>query len=479
LLLKRAIAHLLLAATILAASPGAASAAGETPGRLQVMDGPLNVRTAPSLSAAILTAVPLGTMLDVVNAGSEWSQVRLTGGRTGWIATRYTTPPPPVPSLDGYAPLLANDYGYLEVDGDCIGASPVTNGRLYVPLRAINDALGGETTWIDGKAGVRFGGRSLTITPGNMTAVLNGKEVTFDPAPFIAQDRTLVPIRPFTEALGLSLQWDAGRRTAILKSGAPGGGTACSPAAPLKAYMILDEATGLVLSESHPDERMPIASTTKMMTTLLAVERGELSRTVTVSARAANTPGTTAYLRAGERLSMQELLYGVMLPSGNDAAVAVAETLAGTEATFTGLMNQRARDLGANATLFYNASGLDDYVWPYSTARDLGTIARAALQNSEYRAFGGASDHVLQTSAGSRKLKNSNTFVTTYPGATGAKNGWTEKAGYTLVASAYRGGRELVVVLLGASNRDELYRQATRLMDQAFALRSNAWMLKG
>ncbi|HYG59511.1 MAG TPA: stalk domain-containing protein [Symbiobacteriaceae bacterium] len=454
------------------------AAAAPAAARLQVIDGPLNVRRLPSLQAPILSTVSLGTVLDVIRHSGDWAEVRLTGGRTGWVATRFTAPAESPPSLGEYEPYLNVDYGYLEVDGNCLGASPVIGGRLFVPLRAINDALGGETTWIDRKAGVLFKDRNLSVSPGSTAAVLNGKEVTFDAAPFIAESRTLVPIRPFSEALGLDVKWDPARRTAILKSGAPVRGTGCSPAAPLKAYLIMDAGTGLVLSEYRPDERMYVASTTKIMTALLAVEHGKLDSYVTVSWNAAVQGGTSAGLRTGERLTVHELLYGAMLPSGNDAATALAEWIAGTEAAFVKLMNQRARELGARSTVFYNASGLDDWVRPLSTARDMGLIARHALQNSEFRGLVGLKEHYMVSSRGSSRLKNSNQFVTTYPGATGVKNGWTEKAGYTLVVSAWRDGAEVIVVLLGAQNRDELYRQAARLMDQGFQLQRQAWMLR-
>ena len=151
-----------------------------------------------------------------------------------------------------------------------------------------------------------------------------------------------------------------------------------------KAACVLELSTGRVLFASNERARLPMASTTKVMTALLAIERGNLEDSVTCSQSAYGVPGTTIYLTQGETLTLREMLLGLMLVSGNDAAVAVAEHIGGTVGQFVAMMNARARELGAVSTHFANPHGLPDD--PHvTTALDLARIARAAMQNETFR----------------------------------------------------------------------------------------------
>lgn len=450
-----------------------------SPDRVQVIDGPLNIRREPSLHSPVITAVPVGTVLDVIGRNGTWTHVRLPGARTGWLAAQYTKAPAGVPDLEPVRDLIDGGSAYFQVNNDCLGFAPIIGGRTYVPLREAVQRLGGQIAW-DGQAVARYGQHEVRLTNGSRQAFVDGKAVTLDFNPVIANGVMLVTARSLADWFGLPLTWDAERRTAMLRTpwSAAGRATACNPEAPLRAYIIMDAATGLVLSEYRADTRLPVASTTKIMTALLALERGKPDSVVTTSRRAADTIGASVDLRPGERQTLQNMLFGMMMVSGNDAAAAVAEHLAGTEDAFARQMTLRAAELGAHDTVFYTASGLDDHVNPLSTARDMAAIARHALPNPDFRALVSAREYTIPGPWAPRKLKNSNDFVSTYPGATGIKNGWTEKAGNTLVVSAFRGDTELIVVLLGASNRTEIYRQAARLMDHGFSLSNRSWVLR-
>jgi hypothetical protein len=425
-----------------------------------VVDGPLNVRSQPSTSAPILVTVPIGTHFTVLSGGPEWTQVVLPGGLTGWVASRFTEPLPSRPPFDPFAEMLKGPTGYLQVQGKCMGEVPNWDGQIYAPLGPAVAKLGG--TLSEGVA--RVGDHTWSV-PDSAGVHLGGE--------------MFLPVRTLAQHLGLTVAWDGSRQTARLD--VPGASYSteedCNPVSSAGSYVIMDARSGLILSEQRADQSRPIASITKIMTGLLALERGDLDSMVNASRSAAGQIGTSMGLRTGDQVRLRDMLYGLMLPSGNDAAAAIAEHLAGTEPAFARLMTGRAAQLGATSTLFYNASGLDDWVNPYSTARDMALIAREATKIPEFRAVMSTREYRFNGPRGPWILKNKNEFVSTYPGATGVKNGWTEKAGYTLVASAYRNGVELIVVVLGATQRDQVYAEATRLMDQGFKLDGNAWLL--
>lgn len=213
------------------------------------------------------------------------------------------------------------------------------------------------------------------------------------------------------------------------------------------AAILVDADSGRVLYEKQADRRMLIASTTKIMTALVALEHADLSETVTVSANAAGTEGSSMYLKAGEQLSMETLLYGVMLSSGNDAAVAVADHVSGSVEGFVRLMNDKARALGMMDSSFANPNGLD-HEKHYSTARDMAKLACAALENETLMRIASTKS----VSIGGRTMTNHNKLLTMQSGCIGLKTGYTRAAGRTLVSCMEKNGQRLVAVTLQDGN---------------------------
>ncbi|MBP3660833.1 MAG: D-alanyl-D-alanine carboxypeptidase [Oscillospiraceae bacterium] len=209
--------------------------------------------------------------------------------------------------------------------------------------------------------------------------------------------------------------------------------------------IVLDTAGGRVLYEKHADERSLIASTTKIMTALVVCQHCNVLDRVRIPAEAVGIEGSSMYLTEGEVLTVQELLYGLMLRSGNDAAVALAIYCGGTVEGFAGLMNDKARELGLNGTHFVNPHGLDapDH---YSTARDLAVLAACAMEDPIFARTVGAKS----VTVGERVLTNHNKLLWQLPGCEGIKTGYTRAAGRILVSSAARNGRRLICVTINA-----------------------------
>ena len=234
------------------------------------------------------------------------------------------------------------------------------------------------------------------------------------------------------------------------------------PQVSAKSAALLDGTTGECLCEKNGDKRALIASTTKIMTGLLVCEAGDLDRTVTVPETAAGTEGSSMYLKSGETLTRRELLYGMMLHSGNDAALTLASSVSGSDAAFVRQMNRRACALNLTQTHFANPHGLDSGE-NYSTALDLVRLAQAALQNEQFRAV--VSTKTI-TCAG-RTLTNHNKLLWRYDGCIGVKTGYTRHAGRILVSAAERGGRMLIAVTI--SDPDD-WRDHVSLLDYGFAV---------
>jgi len=211
--------------------------------------------------------------------------------------------------------------------------------------------------------------------------------------------------------------------------------------------ILVDADSGRVLYEQNADARMLIASTTKIMTALVAIREGSLSDVVKVSRKAAYTEGSSMYLKEGEELTLETLLYGLMLCSGNDAAVAIAEHISGSEAGFAARMNETAAELGMENTSFANPNGLD-HEKHYSTARDMATLARAAMENETLARI--ASTRTV--TIGGRTMTNHNKLLGYMDGCLGLKTGYTRAAGRTLVSCAQRNGQRLVAVTLQDGN---------------------------
>lgn len=230
--------------------------------------------------------------------------------------------------------------------------------------------------------------------------------------------------------------------------------------------VLLDWQTGELLWGHNAHRRLHPASTTKVMTALLAVERGKLHEKVKVSRRAATTGGSSMYIRAGEVYSLHDLLHGLLLRSGNDAAVAIAEHLGGSVEGFAKLMNARARELGALNTTFVNPHGLT-HDMHLSTAYDLAIITRAALNNPIVASIVSLPSKEITFEELDRRtvLYNTNRLLTWLPGADGVKTGTTGAAGACLIASATREEQKLISVVLNASNR---WQESAKLMEWGF-----------
>ena len=213
------------------------------------------------------------------------------------------------------------------------------------------------------------------------------------------------------------------------------------------AAILMDADSGRVLYEQNADEQMLIASTTKVLTALVAIEHGVLSDTVKVSREAAHTEGSSMYLKEGEELTLETLLYGLLLCSGNDAAVAIADHVGGSQAGFVKLMNEKAGDLGMTASSFANPNGLDAE-GHYSTARDMARLACAAVENETLLRIASTRSIII----GGRTMRNHNKLLTFTEGCIGLKTGYTKAAGRTLVSCAERGGQRLVAVTLQDGN---------------------------
>jgi len=211
--------------------------------------------------------------------------------------------------------------------------------------------------------------------------------------------------------------------------------------------ILMDADSGRVLYEQNADAKMLIASTTKIMTALVAIREGDLAETVKVSRKAAYTEGSSMYLKEGEELTLETLLYGLMLCSGNDAAVAVAEAVGGSEDGFVRMMNETARELGMEHTSFANPNGLD-HENHYSTARDMAVLACAAMENTTLVRIVSTRNVTI----GGRTMTNHNKLLSYMDGCVGLKTGYTKAAGRTLVSCAERNGQRLVAVTLQDGN---------------------------
>lgn len=215
--------------------------------------------------------------------------------------------------------------------------------------------------------------------------------------------------------------------------------------------ILMDQLTGRILFEKNAHEKRKIASITKIMTAIIAIESGKLDEIVTVSNHAVGVEGSSIYLTKGEKIKLEDLVYGLMLRSGNDAAVAIAEHVGGSLEGFVFLMNEKAEQIGMKNTHFSNPHGLDDHEDHYSTAYDMALLTKYAMRNETYRKISGTKIHRAKSPDGSwyRTWKNKNRLLTElYQYCTGGKTGYTKKAKRTLVTTASKNGMELIAVTL-------------------------------
>jgi D-alanyl-D-alanine carboxypeptidase (penicillin-binding protein 5/6) len=239
------------------------------------------------------------------------------------------------------------------------------------------------------------------------------------------------------------------------------------PANHARSAALIDVTSGRILFSQRGDERMKIASLTKIMTAIVALEHGDLGSEVKVSTKAAGKEGSSLFLKAGEKITLHNVLYGLMLRSGNDAAVAIAEHVGGSLDGFAYLMNKKAEEIGLVNSQFMNPHGLDEQ-GHYSSANDMAKLTAYAMHNEQFREI--VSTRVKSApnphEAWDYKWVNKNKMLAMYDGADGVKTGYTKQALRCLVSSATRNGQQLVAVTL---NDGDDWQDHRNLLDFGFA----------
>ena len=272
--------------------------------------------------------------------------------------------------------------------------------------------------------------------------------------------------------LGMAAPAAAAQTPALLAAAQQAAGQAPELSLPCRAAVLIDQGTGTVLYEKNASQRVPIASITKVMTLLLTFEaihdgRLTLDTPVPVSEHAASMGGSQIWIEPGEHFTLDEMLRAICVSSANDAAVAVAELVGGSEEAFVAQMNAKAAQLGMEDTTFKNACGLDTE-GHLSTARDVAVMSRAILNECpEVLHYSGIWTDTLR--GGETMLVNTNKLLRRYEGITGLKTGTTGGAGVCISASASRDGLDLIAVVLGSSSSAERFEAATTLLDYGFS----------
>ncbi|WP_349407639.1 D-alanyl-D-alanine carboxypeptidase family protein [Pseudalkalibacillus sp. SCS-8] len=238
--------------------------------------------------------------------------------------------------------------------------------------------------------------------------------------------------------------------------------------------ILIERDTGSVLFDKNADEKLPPASMTKIMTMILVMEalhKGKINMKdkVRTSEYAASMGGSQIFLEAGEEMTVEEMLKGIALASGNDASVALGEHIAGTNDAFVNMMNEKAKQLGLKNTNFENATGLPGKEH-YSTARDMALMAKELLKYEQITKYTGKYEDYLRENTDKKFwLVNTNKLVKFYPGVDGLKTGYTHEAKYCLTATAKKNGMRVIAVVMGAPTTKERNAQVTQMLDYAFA----------
>ncbi|WP_087677563.1 D-alanyl-D-alanine carboxypeptidase family protein [Garciella nitratireducens] len=234
-----------------------------------------------------------------------------------------------------------------------------------------------------------------------------------------------------------------------------------------ESAIVIEQNTGRILYSKNIDRKRAMASTTKIMTAIVAIENGHLDDIITISQNAAEIEGSSIYLEANEHLTLEELLYGLMLRSGNDAAYAIAEYIGGGNVEkFINMMNRKAEEIGANNTHFMNPHGLHDKQH-YTTAHDLAKITAYAMKNETFKKIISTKNKTIswENHEWNRSLTNKNKMLWNYQGGNGVKTGYTTDAGKCFVSSAFRNNIQLIAVVLKSN---DIWKDATALLDYGF-----------
>ena len=219
-----------------------------------------------------------------------------------------------------------------------------------------------------------------------------------------------------------------------------------------QSAILMDTDNNIVLYEKNINEVRSVASISKIMTAILAIESGRMDDKVTIGNEIDKAYGSGIYIRKGEQLTLRDLVYGLMLRSGNDAALAIANYVGGSVDNFVILMNDKAKEIGMKSTTFNNPSGLDEDKGNYSTAYDMAKLASYAIKNDEFKKITGTKKYKLKTNMNTYIWNNKNKMLSLYKYSTGGKTGYTETAKRTLVSYASKDNTNLVVVTLNDGN---------------------------
>lgn len=240
-----------------------------------------------------------------------------------------------------------------------------------------------------------------------------------------------------------------------------------------KSAIMIEASTGTILYEKNKDDKLPMASMTKMMTLLLImeeIESGNLkwNEIITTSEHAASMGGSQIFLEVGEKMSVEDLVKGICIASGNDASVAMAERIGGTEEKFVSMMNKKAKELGLSNTHFENSCGLDSDNH-YSSANDMSIIAKELVKHKKILEFSGTyEDYLRKNTEKSFWLVNTNKLVRYYQGVDGLKTGYTKNAGYCITTTAERGNMRLITVVMGEPSSAIRNSETTTMLDYGF-----------
>ena len=229
--------------------------------------------------------------------------------------------------------------------------------------------------------------------------------------------------------------------------------------------MVMDNDSGRILYENNSNERRLIASTTKIMTCILVLENSDLSKKITVGDEILKVYGTNIYVEVGEILTIKDLLYGLMLRSGNDAAIVLANNIFNSEDEFIHKMNDKAKEIGMNNTVFNNPHGLDEETKNYSTAYDMALLAKYAYKNRMYRNIISTKKYNTKSNLKSYEWYNRVELINSYKYSLGGKNGYTPKAGKTLVSYASKDNMNLIIVTL---DDNDIYENHKYLYEKYF-----------